>query len=595
MKTKDHSAPEGSGKMRWVSVRPIVVGFWAVTVMVFLSGCVADKSAGYVRSTARPLAEPLRLDLGRIAVVAAPHPAVFSFDKARGQIEDAGDGAGDAAGRAVVPPNLGVPLVEPLFEAAASPVALALAPFAAARGAVTAHQRLGPDSLSQSESNLLRAMTEMAGQKYFRNALLDQATGKTRRQFVPVESESSTAVDVSGTDAVLKTEVQELRLERTGKGDNSFALCIKTRNRLVRVADGAVLFDELAQYRSGTCLFLDWTRGNSLQLVAETAYRKLAEQVVEQLFVATADGPILVGAGHKKAPLHEGQTGPMLAKNKSARAVPVALFINSRAGVADSVDIYSSGALRDVILQRPLTRDQAVGKAIDDVTWGLDGLHQHPNVVVLLTACAVAIPLSVFGQTEAIIRGLSPAKLKEADAKMTAAVRETKHHEEIAAVVAQQLAPHLAGPVMLVERPAPTRRNGLAGMVTNARRVPVSLAGFRPVANDSRGRGADVALDIHVVNAALKGDDGINSPLALCIEAEARWIRTSDGQEVYSCPVSYRSEKHKYTEWAAHDAQLFREELQRSYREVGTAMGDHLVSRQIIVPERAPPPTLAGN
>jgi hypothetical protein len=68
------------------------------------------------------------------------------------------------------------------------------------------------------------------------------------------------------------------------------------------------------------------------------------------------------------------------------------------------------------------------------------------------------------------------------------------------------------------------------------------------------------------------GNEGINPSLALCVEAEARWIRTRDGREVYACPIFYRSEQRKFTEWAAHDAQLFHEELQRSYRDVGAAM-----------------------
>jgi len=268
--------------MRWVSVHPIVIGIWAVAVTV-LSGCVANKPSGLMRSTSLPLTEPLRLDLGTIAVLSASKPAAFSFDQAVGQIEDAGAGAGDAAGRALIPQTILPNFPDPLLEAAASPVALALAPFAAARGAVSARQPVKPDQLSQCESNLMHAMTEMAAQKHFRNSLLKTAAEKTRRHFVLVESWPRPASDEGRADAVLKTEVQELRLERTGKGDSSFALRVKARTILVRAADGAVLLDLPAQYRSDTCLFLDWTRANSFQQVADTAYRKLAEQVVEQL------------------------------------------------------------------------------------------------------------------------------------------------------------------------------------------------------------------------------------------------------------------------------------------------------------------------
>src|SRR5438445_11388205 len=44
-----------------------------------------------------------------------------------------------------------------------------------------------------------------------------------------------------GIDAVLETTVQDLRLQRTGSRDSSYALFIDTRLRLVRPAGGAIL------------------------------------------------------------------------------------------------------------------------------------------------------------------------------------------------------------------------------------------------------------------------------------------------------------------------------------------------------------------
>ena len=96
------------------------------------------------------------------------------------------------------------------------------------------------------------------------------------------------------------------------------------------------------------------------------------------------------------------------------------------------------------------------------------------------------------------------------------------------------------------------------------------------------------ALEIQVRSAALKGKGTVNASLALCVEAQATLFRAEDGAELYSCPVHYRSEERQFTQWAAHDAQLFRQELQRCYQDVGASIVDQLVARGLIAPDRAP-------
>jgi hypothetical protein len=48
--------------------------------------------------------------------------------------------------------------------------------------------------------------------------------------------------------------------------------------------------------------------------------------------------------------------------------------------------------------------------------------------------------------------------------------------------------------------------------------------------------------------------------------------------------VHYRGRAHKFTPWAAHDAKLFREELQRCYSELSGTVIDQLVARRLIAP-----------
>src|SRR5262245_11939553 len=77
---------------------PGALGLLAVVLVVPLS------SAGQkpvVSSTGGPLAESLRLDLGTIGITSPSQPARYGLNKAKGQIQSASDGAGNAA-RAVL-------------------------------------------------------------------------------------------------------------------------------------------------------------------------------------------------------------------------------------------------------------------------------------------------------------------------------------------------------------------------------------------------------------------------------------------------------------------------------------------------------------
>ena len=101
-------------------------------------------------------------------------------------------------------------------------------------------------------------------------------------------------------------------------------------------------------------------------------------------------------------------------------------------------------------------------------------------------------------------------------------------------------------------------------------------------------QGADSALEVQITKASLEGKDGIDSPLTLCIEARALLYRTRDGRPIYSCPVQYRSEEHKFTQWAAHDGKLFREEMANCSRQFGEAISSELVAQHVVRPRSQP-------
>src|SRR6266508_3118582 len=78
---------------------PAVLGLLAV-VPVMQLGQDGQKLVG-VSHAGVPVAETLRLDLGTVGITSPSQPARYGFDKAKGRIHHASEGAGDAA-RAVL-------------------------------------------------------------------------------------------------------------------------------------------------------------------------------------------------------------------------------------------------------------------------------------------------------------------------------------------------------------------------------------------------------------------------------------------------------------------------------------------------------------
>jgi sugar lactone lactonase YvrE len=77
-------------------------------------------------------------------------------------------------------------------------------------------------------------------------------------------------------------------------------------------------------------------------------------------------------------------------------------------------------------------------------------------------------------------------------------------------------------------------------------------------------RGIDSILEISILTIGLAGDWDINPPLALVITGRARLVRVQDGSEIHETKLEYRSGVRLFTEWAANDAQLFREGFDRA-------------------------------
>src|SRR6266516_1854102 len=179
-------------------------------------------------SSSAPLAGQERMKLGSVAVVATSDPAHYEFQKSKGRAGQAGDGAGTRA-HAVLEGGLSS------GDALVAVGSIVWSPVAAVVGAVSEGTRkVAPDALAESEVDLVTAMAQMANQSLLRDRLVKVAREKAGRVMTIRDdlfeakdrSADYRALRIEGVDAVLETTVKDIRLQRTGSRDSSYALFI---------------------------------------------------------------------------------------------------------------------------------------------------------------------------------------------------------------------------------------------------------------------------------------------------------------------------------------------------------------------------------
>ncbi len=569
-----------------------------VLIALVFAGCATPQPIGKITRSGKILTDAARCQLGTVGVVAPATPASFGFDKSDGRINYADDRAGLVAHNILS----FEPIPHPWLAVIPSALETIVAPVAAGGAALEAEKRkLPPAKFEACEERVSQALTEAAGQSRLKVRILQVAAEKGRRQLVPFDRNRTAQPHV---DTILEPQIEELRLERIGRSDASFVLRVRARVSLIDSANANILYDEPFEYVSGTALFLDWSMDQSLAAVADTACDELADQIVGRLFSEPVDGPILLGAGFKRP--SSGGLGPVQYASNRRAAGPFKrlttsqsshpMFVDYRIANFGAIGIYSTSMVSHITVQRPSSRSEAISQTLDDLGYAFDGLDDFPNIFVQLGVGAASLPLSLYKQTAAAIHGVSEKTMARADAALAAAIGENRPHEEVAREVARHLAPQTTQPVMLVKKPiSPGEPAQYATMECVARGTLTALPGNQNAAGYLVSQGANNALEIEITKCSLEGKDGVNSSLALCVEARALLFRARDGRPIYSCPLRYRSDEHKFTEWAGKDARLFRAEVDKCYRQIGAAIADQLVGRQIVVPKSKTLPAIASN
>jgi hypothetical protein len=562
---------------------------WWLGVVALFAACTTE------RPPTRPRGAPVEVALaelnpGAIMVVSSPQSAEIGCDPPDDRMEYAGEGAAMAVRSVLDTPHLG----HAQLEAVVGVLELPLAPFAAAYGAVTASlQRVPPDKLSQAELDLREALRASAGSAALREKVTDAARQRTSRLLVSAASVSAAPASQVPVSAVLELAVEQIRLEVVKAGKSEYTLRIEARARLLRGSDGAVLLDRPYQYKSGPALFIDWARHGGVDGVAQTAYQALAERIAEDIFKPASERPLLIGPGHLhsaastlsltrrvagQAPsdLWWGESDPSLsqpaliepdlrltsfldgnwrrvrlqqADEDSSEEYPDFQFVSLVEDDVTALEVYAGKADQRLPLDTPGLGSGDSAGVQSDTEWAMDGLVNDRNAVVQFVSCLAAVPMGIWEQTVGAVLNTSRNKTEKLVQALDAVPEQKRLEGNLADEVARRLRAQAINQVRRMEEPlrfavvAPGDASG-----TGSAQPPSS--------NDSK-----IALQIQVVNARLIGKHGSSHLRALCVETRATIIRTSDGQELYSLPIRYRSSSKKLKDWAASDGLLLRQEL----------------------------------
>jgi len=107
-------------------------------------------------------------------------------------------------------------------------------------------------------------------------------------------------------------------------------------------------------------------------------------------------------------------------------------------------------------------------------------------------------------------------------------------------------------------------------LVDQGRRAADETPDYRPLASS----GIDTILEINVLQFGLAGEGKINPPLHLSISVRAKLIQAGYNRDLYARTFDYSSQSHKFIEWTANGAELFRRTAEHACQE----LSDQIVS-----------------
>jgi hypothetical protein len=205
-----------------------------------------------------------------------------------------------------------------------------------------------------------------------------------------------------------------------------------------------------------------------------------------------------------------------------------------------------------------------------ETQWALHRLDEDRNSVVQVVSCLAALPIGLWEQTVGAARKVWLDRTEKVAQTLDALPEQRRFADELADEVARRLRSRVINQVQRLEE-SPAFAFALPGDTP-----PTAAAGAQAATN------SPLALHLQVVNASLSGKHASSRSRAFCAEIRATIIRTSDGQELYSRPILYRSSLKKLKDWAASDAKAFRQELEACSQRTAEALTDELIGRGFV-------------
>ena len=564
------------------------------------------------RSTAMPgfpVQADSKIDLaslqpGVIVITPGTNAAEIAADPPNRRVEPVGEGAADATRSFLNTPNLG----NPQLDAAVGAVQFSLAPFAAAYGAINASQKkLSAIEASEAQQRLLETMSSNALPEKLIQSVTEIGRQKTRRLLKCAGTPSDAPTKESPVSAVLRIAVKRFQLKAASPGASEYVLFITASARLERAPDGRVLFDRSYEYESSRGMYIDWIRLGGLEDVARTGYDVLAGQIATDIFEPISQAPILIGPG----PKHSQASSPPLLREPSEHCSrepgaqpayrhavfhpsdkPRLLWVRqvTRNSLSNNTNAIGStsfsenvGAIEihtgktDDRIRAPKPGPQSGSDTgtMSETKYSLDGLEEDRNAVVQGLACLAAVPFGLWEQTVGAVSLRSRERAEEYSRKLNAVTTRERLEQDLADRVAGSLRVQVADSVRRTEDPI---------------RIASSRLGGAGPAEAGKGT---TALEIQVLSTSLVPKHRHSSSRVVVVEVQATLFRTSDGQELYSRPVQYRSSGRRLKDWAGSDARLYRQELENCLHRSAEAVVNDLVTHRLVTP--LPPSDRSGS
>jgi len=282
------------------SHQTILVWFLVLAYLMGQVGCITGR---YGHPKPEPLPEKYRAQLGTIGVVSVPGVPDIQLDRPLllhksqpGVIERMGWGAekswqwwkedvlepmAKGAGSGGV---AGLAVVLTLFILTV-PVTI----FGGLGGAIYGAFPPGePPEYEETEAILRHTLANYPIQKTLQSSFLNEARGRISHTFVDLSTDEEMAEQ--GVASVLELSVQRIGLQRVddqeGEKNPPMVLALVVRARLFRGTEKIVWYDQTFVHETKSRLYEEWPHYYRLQTDIEKACQKLAEQMVEQLFLS---------------------------------------------------------------------------------------------------------------------------------------------------------------------------------------------------------------------------------------------------------------------------------------------------------------------